>query len=343
MMWDATSEVAQLDSSLLPTTSFRSVESNSTLEEEVEEQPEQPEQELLPTMASDFKEQLNLPHMEMALTQPLMLSTEMDASSLTPTKVLDSGGKLNSEATTKSISSKSETDGTAVEADLLASKFTSEQPCVVKLRMEPKTEDGIKSDAMPEVDSSSLWPPEMSTFLFQASKSTLVKDREEAEEQSEEIEVAEEAEVAEDPSVVDGWEDKISPCHLLTAKTSMLLNASKVVLLSPTKVLDNGGKSSWEDNTTLSRSDSETERTAVVKDSQEQRFSLMVKLAVKCQPRLKPTNGMMWDATSEVAQLDSSQLPTTSFRSVESNSTLEEEVEEQPEQELHQQHYMVWD
>ena len=44
----------------------------------------------------------------------------------------------------------------------------------------------------------------MSTFLFQASKSTLVKDREEAEEQSEEIEVAEEAEVEEDPSVVDG-------------------------------------------------------------------------------------------------------------------------------------------
>jgi len=82
--------------------------------------------------------------MEMALTQPLMLSTEMDASSLTPTKVLDSGGKLNSEVTTKSISSKSETDGTAAVPDLLASKFLLELHCAAKLKMEPKTENGIK-------------------------------------------------------------------------------------------------------------------------------------------------------------------------------------------------------
>jgi len=60
----------------------------------------------------------------------------------------------------------------------------------------------------------------------------------------------------------------------------------------------------------------------------------MVKLVVKCQHRLKPTNGMMSDATSEVPQLDSSILPTTSFRLVESSSTLEEEVEEEEEEDV---------
>jgi len=95
-------------------------------------------------MVSDFKELLKHLHTETIDSQRQMLSTEVVASSLTQTEVLECGGKQILEESTKSISSKSETDGTAVAEDLLALKFSLEQLYVGKFRMEPKTENGIK-------------------------------------------------------------------------------------------------------------------------------------------------------------------------------------------------------
>jgi hypothetical protein len=68
-------------------------------------------------MVLDFKVLLNHHLMLTTDSQHQTLSTEMDASTLTPTKVLACGGKLNLEENTKSSSLKSEIDGTAVEED----------------------------------------------------------------------------------------------------------------------------------------------------------------------------------------------------------------------------------
>jgi hypothetical protein len=51
----------------------------------------------------------------------------------------------------------------------------------------------------------------------------------------------------------------------------------------------------------------------------------MVKLVAKCLQQQELMFGMMLDATSQEAQLDSSQLLITIFKSVELNSTLEKE------------------
>jgi hypothetical protein len=51
----------------------------------------------------------------------------------------------------------------------------------------------------------------------------------------------------------------------------------------------------------------------------------MVKLVAKCLQQQELMFGMMLDATSQEAQLDSSQLLITIFKSVELNSTLDKE------------------
>jgi hypothetical protein len=121
-------------------------------------------------------------------------------------------------------------------------------------------------------------------------------------------------------------------------------NASKVELQSLREVLDNGGKSNSEDNTTSQELDSETEKTAVERDLLNQRFLLTERNVDNFQPRPQPTSGMMSDAESEVLQLDSLLLPTTIYKSVEHNSTSEdgEELLEEPPED-HQEQCMVSD
>ena len=63
-------------------------EEEEELPEEPPEEPlEEPQEDLLLTMVLDFKVHLNHPLMQITSTQQPMLSIEMDASSLTPTKV----------------------------------------------------------------------------------------------------------------------------------------------------------------------------------------------------------------------------------------------------------------
>jgi hypothetical protein len=86
-------------------------------EEEVVEEEEQPllDQELF--MVSDSKELHKHLLIKTTDTQQLMLSTVVDANSLTPTKVLVCGGKLTLVVTSTFNLSRSELEEIAVVAD----------------------------------------------------------------------------------------------------------------------------------------------------------------------------------------------------------------------------------
>ena len=82
-----------------------------------------------------------------------MLSTEVVANSLIPTKEKECGGKLISVVNTRSHLSRLETEVTAAVQDWLVSKFSLETLYADKLRTEPKKENGTVSDAMLKEDS----------------------------------------------------------------------------------------------------------------------------------------------------------------------------------------------
>jgi hypothetical protein len=89
----------------------------------------------------------NPPTTEIMATQHQMPGA-LDLSSLTPTLVLDNGGKFNSTKITGSVKSESLTEETVAEEDLAEPRSMLTTKFVVKSKTEPETDNGMTSLAL---------------------------------------------------------------------------------------------------------------------------------------------------------------------------------------------------
>jgi len=106
--------------------------------------------------ASEFPSQVPLSqaHMPTIDSQLATLSTDL-VNSLTPTRELACGGKLDSEEPTISTESESETEETAAAGDLLEQEYSLMERNVEECQEELRMVDGTKSAAHSEVALSS--------------------------------------------------------------------------------------------------------------------------------------------------------------------------------------------